>query len=443
MTPWQRHERHEQWLANQQAQNLGAGAAPLPPALSPYEAPGAPQTQSYVMDPSLQAAAMANAPDPSGASTVVSASPNVPSDQTTDPMLDQAIADSDNADAQSGAIDPTSGASQSILDAGADFGYSSGRVGDFRHMKGTFGVGAEFGASSSGGKKGGGGRGGHHRHRHSSQQSQQSPQSQEGGGGAAPAPDPDDDMGAEFGGMVSASQLATLAASNVAQQSGVSSTTPGTTGQNPGHRRHHHSHFLGNQGQGNPSGGSYSSQMMAPPTPLPTSPYPSTYDDSSYGCDQFGVVMPPPPPHAVVAPPPPPSSFVSTPGFSAIAARNAALGNAIAPRYYPPPPPGLVSNAYGQPFPYQGPQGPGFSSGGGHRRQWRAQAELSQAMADQSAMQYAQQGMADQGYLPGSYDDSDDDSGDYDVSGDFGGPTKAGKQHESDNLARSRTTVRS
>jgi peptidoglycan hydrolase-like protein with peptidoglycan-binding domain len=325
--PVHRHHHRNDYL---QQQNLGAGAAPLPPPPSPY-APTLQDYQqswrdrSYQNDVSQQNAAVANAPDPSQASAVVSANPDVPDNQSVDPMLDQAIADSDNADAQSGAIDAASGASQSILDAGADFGYTSGRTGDFRHMTGTFGFGAV-----------GGSKGGKSKHHHHHRSQQQSPQSQEGGGGGGGGGDDDDDYGAEFG---------------------------------------------------------------------------------------------------VIAPPPPPMAS-SNAAFLAAAARNAAAGGnagSISPMVYPPAPSGYT-NPQGQPYPYQGPQGPGQSSGRHHHHHHHMSQQAQQAQQTQAYPSgYAGNG----GYAP------DTDPGDYDMSGDFGGPAKTSRHHESDNLARARTTVRS
>jgi peptidoglycan hydrolase-like protein with peptidoglycan-binding domain len=253
-----RRARHLAWerqlLASQnQNQDLGAGAAPMP-------------DPSQFFDPSQQMAAVASAPDPSQASTVVSAVPNVPADQTVDPVLDQAI-----ADAQSGAIDATTGASASILAAGADFGYSSGRGGDFRHMGGTFGFG---GGGGSHGRSGHSGGSGHHRHH------------------APPPPSPDDDddsYGAEFGviappGSSNASFLAAAARNAAAGMgAGQSAASPGQMyyppppptsgypyqgpqGPSAGGRHHHHHHH------------SQQSQPYAQPQN-----YGQGYGDGSYG----------------------------------------------------------------------------------------------------------------------------------------------------------------
>jgi Putative peptidoglycan binding domain len=309
---WRRHHRDpNQILQNQldnQAQALGGGGAPVAAPPSPYLPQGNDADyqidQDYDQDPTVQAVAAASATDPSAASGVI----NVPANQTIDPGVVQAVLDNDasDADAQTGAIDPTSGASQSILDAGADFGYSSGRTGDFRHMAGTFGFG-DFGAAA----KGKSGKSGKHHRRHPS-----SPQSQEGGGGGGGEDSGggmstmspyDDDMGAEFG-VVSPpppSNFASIvAAKTAAAAAGVPYQYPGTTTQYPyngpqgpgtqGSGRHHHRHHHGQYSQSSQASGMVyppppsGAQALPPGVTQPASPivYPPSPDDGNY--DDYG-----------------------------------------------------------------------------------------------------------------------------------------------------------
>lgn len=217
-------------------------------------------------DPTAVNASVASSYDPSMASAplpVAMAAIQVPSGQTVDPNLVQAVLDNDaqDADEQAGAIDSTTGASDDILSVGFE--------------------GGDFGASSGHKKR-------HHKRHQQNQQSQQDQGGSGGGGGGGQSSDDDSD---DFG------VVAPPPPPTMVQQHYYPPPPPGFPASVPGvpignqfpyqgpqgpNRKHHH-HHRHNQNQQNQQ---YQQNQAAQQYQQQPPYYPS--DDNGDGGDDSG-----------------------------------------------------------------------------------------------------------------------------------------------------------